>query len=268
MNVTIKTPEEVGKMRIAGQMVAHVLTSLKIAAQPGVTTAHLNELAHAMIRNMGADPLFLGYPGLPGSPPFPGVICTSVNEAVVHGVPNDQPLKDGDIVGIDCGIGFDGFCGDSAVTFAIGDVAEATEELMKITQAALYDAIGQMKPGNTLGDVCAALQKHAESHDYGIVRQFVGHGIGREMHEGPHIPNYVTDSFPGTDMNMVLEAGHVFAIEPMFNNGAEEVQVLDDGWTVVTGDRELSAHFEHTIAITERGPKVLTRRPEEVALPF
>lgn len=268
MDVTIKSPEEIGKMRIAGQMVAHVLTTLKLAAQPGVTTAHLNELAHSMIRNVGGEPLFLGYPGLPGAPPFPAVICTSVNDAVVHGVPNNRPLQNGDIVGIDCGIRFDGFCGDSAVTFAVGEVSERTEELLKVTQAALYDAIMQMRPGNCLGDVCGTLQKHAESHDYGIVRQFVGHGIGREMHEGPRIPNYVTDMFPETDMNMTLQPGHVFALEPMFNNGAEEVQVLNDGWTIVTGDKELSAHFEHTIAITEQGPKVLTRRPEEVGLPF
>ncbi len=263
---SLKSPREIEKMRVAGQMVAKVLMACRDMVAPGVRLSELNEMAHQMMIEMDGEPLFLGYPGPSGAPKFPGVICASVNEEVVHGIPTrDRELVDGDVIGIDCGIRYKNYCGDSAITIPVGRIDEATAKLLAVTQESLYAAIEQMRPGNKLKDVCGAVQAVAEREGFGIVRDYVGHGIGREMHEAPQVPNYVSKGM--SDMEMPLKVGHVFAIEPMLNAGTARTRTLADKWTVITHDEQRSAHFEHSIAITAEGPKVLTRRPEESTLP-
>ncbi len=228
---------------------AAVLDAVEAACKPGVTTWDLNEIADAKLKAMGATSAFLGYHG------YPAVLCTSVNEVVVHGIPRkDVVLKDGDIIGIDFGCFKDGFCGDSARTLAIGKVSDEAKKLMAATKESLDRAIEQCKPGNRLQDIGWAVQSHVEPLGYSVVRTFVGHGIGRAMHEDPPVPNYGS---PGKGLR--LKPGLVLAIEPMVNAGTHEVEVLADGWTAVTKDRKLSAHFEHSVAITEEGPVVLSR---------
>ncbi len=243
-----KSKREIEKMRAAGQLVGWVLQELRRMAEPGVSTIAIDRAAEKMIRDAGALPTFKGYHG------FPYSICASVNDQVVHGFPSDYKLKDGDIFSIDCGATLDGFVGDTATTVPIGQVKEEWLELIRVTEESLERAIEQCRAGKHLGDIGWAVQEHAEGHGYSVVRDYVGHGIGRRMHEDPQIPNY---GKPGQGPK--IKAGYVFAVEPMVNLGTHLTRVLSDGWTVVTLDGKPSAHAEHTIAITEEGPDVLTR---------
>jgi methionyl aminopeptidase len=249
MSIQLKSPAEIGKLREANLVVADVLDQLEAAAKAGVTTWELNEVADRRLKQLKAESAFLGYHG------YPAVLCTSVNEVVVHGIPRkDVVLKEGDLLSIDFGAFKDGWCGDSARTIPIGKVSPKAEALMTATRESLEKAIAQCVPGNRLGDIGWAVQSHVEPKGYSVVRQFVGHGIGRAMHEEPHVPNY-GDAGKGRR----LSAGLVVAIEPMINAGTPEVLVKDDGWTAVTKDGSLSAHFEHSVAITDGGPFVLSR---------
>jgi methionyl aminopeptidase len=254
MSIQLKSPSEIAKLREANLIVADVLDALEAAAKPGVSTWELNEIAATRLRQLKGDSAFLGYGGH-GVPPYPAVVCTSINDVVVHGIPRrDDVLKPGDILSIDFGAFKDGWCGDSARTIPIGDVSPAAQKLMKVTRESLERAIAACVPGKRLGDIGWAVQSHAEANGYSVVRQFVGHGIGKRMHEEPHVPNY-GDAGKGRR----LSAGLVVAIEPMVNAGGPEVEVKDDGWTAVTKDGSLSAHFEHSVAITDDGPVVLSR---------
>lgn len=244
-----KTRAEIEKMRAAGQIVARVLTRLAAMVEPGVTTRDLDQEAERMIREAGAVPTFKGYNG------FPASICASVNDEVVHGIPSNRKLREGDIIGIDCGATYVGYVGDSAVTVPVGEVSEEVKRLIAVTEQSLYAAIEKCRVGNYLGDVCHAVQSYVEPRGYSVVRNFCGHGIGRAMHEEPQVPNY---GKPGT--RPVLREGLVLALEPMINLGRHDVKVLKDGWTVITLDGRPSAHFEHTVAITENGPDILTAR--------
>jgi methionyl aminopeptidase len=249
IKIYLKSKDEVEKLRNVNRIVAAVLDAVETACKPGATTWDLNEIADSKLKAMGATSAFLGYHG------YPAVLCTSVNEVVVHGIPRkDVVLKDGDIIGIDFGCFKDGFCGDSARTIAIGKVTDDAKKLMQATKESLEHAIEQCKPGNRLQVIGWAVQSHVEPLGYSVVRTFVGHGIGRAMHEDPPVPNYGS---PGKGLR--LKPGLVLAIEPMVNAGTHEVEVLADGWTAVTKDRKLSAHFEHSVAITEEGPVVLSR---------
>ncbi len=244
-----KSKREIEKMRASGRLVALVLEELRRLCQPGISTLEVDMAAERLIRDAGAVPTFKGYHG------FPFSICASVNEHVVHGFPSNYVLRDGDIFSIDCGITFEGYVGDSATTLPIGaSVSETKLALIRTAKECLEMAIEQCRPGRHLGDIGWAVQQHAEAMGYGVVREYVGHGIGRKMHEDPQIPNY---GKPGTGPK--LRAGYVFAIEPMINIGTHETKRLADGWTVVTADGLPSAHVEHTVAITENGPDVLTR---------
>ncbi len=250
--VVCRTKEEIEKIRRAGRIVAEVLRDLREMAQPGVTTRELDRYAEAKIRARGGIPTFKGYRG------FPASICTSINEEVVHGIPSDRKLRAGDIVGIDCGVTLDGYVADAAITVPVGEISEDVQRLLRVTEEALYRAIEQARVGNRLYDISYAVQSYAEAHGYSVVRDFCGHGVGRQMHEDPQVPNFGT---PGRGLR--LRPGLVLAIEPMLNMGTHEVEIADDGWTVRTVDRQLSAHFEHTIAITERGPIILTALDSE-----
>lgn len=242
-----KSKKELEKMRAAGQLVGLVLRELTKMVSPGIATIEVDRAAEKMIRDAGALPTFKGYHG------FPYSICASVNEQVVHGFPSKYELKDGDIFSIDCGVTLQGFVGDTATTVPVGSVNDEWLELVRVTRECLDLAIEECRPGKHLGDIGAAVQQHAESHGYSVVRDYVGHGIGRRMHEDPQIPNY---GKPGHGPK--IKAGYVFAVEPMINLGTQYTKVLPDGWTVVTLDGKPSAHSEHTIAITEEGPEVLT----------
>lgn len=243
-----KSKKELEKMRAAGQLVGEVLQELRAMVQPGVTTIEIDRAAERMIRDGGALPTFKGYHG------FPYSICASVNEQVVHGFPSNYELKEGDIFSIDCGATLDGFVGDTATTVPVGRVSGEWLDLVRVTEECLERAIEECRPGKHLGDIGAAVQQHAEAHGYSVVRDYVGHGIGRRMHEDPQIPNY---GKPGHGPK--IKAGYVFAVEPMINLGTHFTKVLADGWTVITMDGKPSAHAEHTIAITEEGPEVLTK---------
>jgi methionyl aminopeptidase len=249
MSIQLKSPTEIAKLREANLIVADVLDTLEAAAKPGLSTWELNDIAAVRLKQLKGESAFLGYHD------YPAVLCTSVNQVVVHGIPRkDVVLKQGDILSIDFGAFKDGWCGDSARTIPIGEVTPAAQTLMRVTRESLERAIAACVPGNRLGDIGAAVQSHAESHGYSVVRQFVGHGIGRAMHEDPHVPNY-GDAGKGRR----LSPGLVIAIEPMVNAGGPEVLVKDDGWTAVTKDGSLSAHFEHSVAITDDGPIVLSK---------
>ena len=246
--ITLKTPQEIEKMRKAGRVVATTLEALRAAAQVGMTTGDLDELARQKIAEAGAIPSFKGYHG------FPGHICASVNEEVVHGIPGNRVLKEGDILSVDLGAIVEGYHGDSAITFPIGSISPEIQLLLQVTEESLYKGIQAAIVGNRLGDVSSAIQTHVDSYQFGIVREFVGHGIGSQMHEDPKIPNYGPPH-----QGPLLKAGMTLAIEPMVNLGTPDVRILDDQWTVVTRDGKPSAHFEHTILITENGPEILTR---------
>jgi methionyl aminopeptidase len=253
--IAIRTRSEIERMRTASRHVAEILLEIRELARPGVTTAALEEAAARSIARRGVVSSFLGY-GPHGLPPYPAVMCMSVNEEIVHGIPGPRELKEGDILGLDFGVAFEGYHGDSAVTIPIGAVSEQPERLLEVTRAALYRGIAEMVPGHRLSDIGHAVQAHAEGAGFAVVRDFVGHGIGRQLHEPPQIPNYGP---PGRGPR--LRPGMVFAIEPMVNAGGMGVRMLDDEWTAVTEDGSLSAHFEHTVLVTEQGPEILTRLP-------
>ncbi|EAX47596.1 methionine aminopeptidase, type I [Thermosinus carboxydivorans Nor1] len=246
--IILKSDRELNYLRDAGKVVAKTLAEVKKAVKPDVTTLELDRIAEEYIKGCGATPAFKGYHG------FPGNICTSVNEEVVHGIPGLRKLKNGDNVSIDIGAVINGYYGDAAITVPVGEVDAEVQKLLDVTEEALYKGIEQAVAGNRLSDISHAIQKHAEAHGYGVVRDYVGHGIGRNMHEDPQIPNYGP---PGRGPR--LKAGMTLAIEPMVNMGTHEVKALDDGWTVVTLDRKPSAHFEHTVAILPDGPEILTK---------
>lgn len=251
-----KSKRELEKMRAAGQLVGQVREHLRSLVAPGVTTLELDRVAEQIIRDAGALPTFKGYNG------FPYSICASVNEQIVHGFPSNYRLQEGDIFSIDVGVTLEGFVGDTATTVPVGRVSEDRLKLIQVTQECLDRAIEQCWPGKHLGDIGWAVQEHAEANGYSIVRDYVGHGIGRRMHEDPQIPNY---GKPG--LGPKIKSGYVFAIEPMVNLGSHHTKVLKDKWTVVTVDGQPSAHVEHTIAITEEGPEVLTLVREASAAP-
>lgn len=246
--ITLKTEKELTYMRDAGRVVAGALKEIAPAVKPGVTTAELDKLAESFIIAKGARPAFKGLYG------FPSTICASLNEQVVHGIPSLRVLQNGDIISIDVGAEINGFFGDSAVTLPVGEIDDTTSRLLKVTEESLYKGIAQAVSGNRLSDISNAVQKHVESNGFSVVRDYVGHGIGRSMHEEPQVPN-----FGRAGRGPRLQAGITLAIEPMVNMGTYEVCTLPDNWTVVTKDRKKSAHFEHTIAITDSKPEILTR---------
>ena len=250
MPIMIKTPLEIEKMRRSGQVVREVLEHVRQFVKPGASTQDLENAAAGKIKELGAKPAFKGYRG------FPCVLCTSVNEEVVHGIPSaSRVLRDGDIVSIDTGVILDGYYGDSAITVAVGEkVSPRTKRLLEVTQASLERGIEAIKPGATLGDVGAAVQEVVEAEGFSVVREFVGHGIGTRLHEDPQVPNYGRRG-----QGQKLREGMVIAIEPMVNAGKPDVHVLSDGWTAVTQDGSLSAHFEHTVAVTAEGATILTQ---------
>ncbi len=241
--IYLKTDDEIELLRKANLLVSATLTEIAKIVRPGVTTRQLDTLAEQFIRDHGAEPTFKGYPNPYGSE-FPAAICTSVNEVVVHGIPNDEPLREGDIVSVDCGTRLEGFCGDSCYTFCVGQVAPEVKALLKTTKESLYKAIEQALPGKRIGDIGNAVQSHCEAQGYGIVREFVGHGIGREMHEDPQIPNYGSRG-----SGKQIKNGFCMAIEPMITMGSPALVMLQDRWGVVTQDGKPAAHFEHTIAV-------------------
>jgi len=248
MAIMIKTSQEIEKMRISGSALRQVHNAIAPHVVAGVSTMDLEEIASRKIAELGAVAAFKGYHG------FPAALCTSINEEVVHGMPSAKRiLKDGDILSIDCGVIIDGFYSDAAVTYPIGNVSAKTRKLLDVTQASLERAIQQCQVGGRLGDISSAVQQLCEAEGLSVVREFVGHGIGRAMHEDPQVPN-----FGAAGKGPRLKAGMVLAIEPMINAGGPEVRVLKDGWTAVTVDGSYSAHFEHTVAITKDGPQVLT----------
>ena len=250
--IFLKSQAEIETMRRASAIVAEVLEALKETVQPGVTTLELDEVAERLTYEKGATPAFKGY-AVAGKV-FRHSLCTSVNEEIVHGIPSDRILKDGDILGMDFGVVYEGFYGDSAVTVGVGRVSAEAERLMRVTETALNEGIEVLREGNRLGDLGSTIQGIAERSGYSVVREFVGHGIGKKLHEEPPVPNY-GDAGKGCR----LRAGMVLAVEPMVNAGKKEIRILDDGWTAVTRDRSLAAHFEHSIAVTEDGPYVLSR---------
>jgi methionyl aminopeptidase len=247
--IHLKSAKEIEIMRGPSKIVAEILLELREIAREGATTADIDKVAEELTLKKKAKPAFKGYRG------FPASLCISVNEQVVHGIPSSKrTLKNGDIVGLDFGVIYDGYYGDSAMTVAIGPIPPEVERLVKVTEQCLYRAIEQAIPGNFISDVSAAVQRLAESNNYGIVREFCGHGIGRSLHEDPPVLNYVQNG-----KGPKIKPGLVIAIEPMINLGTDKVKILEDGWTVVTADGKPSAHFEHTIAITQNGPEILTK---------
>ncbi len=255
---TLKSPDESERMRRAGRVVHEVLTRVRQMARPGVTTAQLNVVAEEIIDEAGGEPLFRGVETKQAKFPFPSALCTSVNEVVVHGVPSDRALVEGDVVSVDCGVRLDGYCGDSATTIAIGRIDPEVERLLKVTSEALDLVIAMMRPKRWWSEIAGAIQRQVESAGFSVVRDFVGHGIGREMHEEPKVPNYV-ETGAARKQDFVLQEGLTLAVEPMVNMGSAKVQYGDaTGWPVVTRDGRCAAHFEHTLAVTARGSDVLT----------
>jgi methionyl aminopeptidase len=253
--IICRSTDELERMRAAGRLVGEVLAELAGLVVPGVTTADLDAVAEKRIARAGATPAFKGYHG------YPATICASINDEVIHGIPSGRRLlNDGDIISIDVGASLNGYFGDSAITLPVGQVSEEAATLLRVTEEALYKAIDHVRPGSRISDLGHAVQKHVEAYGFSVVREFVGHGIGQRMHEEPQIPNY---GDPGRGPR--LTEGMVLAIEPMVNAGKPAVKVLGDGWTAVTRDNSLSAHFEHTVAVTADGPWILTSREVPVA---
>jgi methionyl aminopeptidase len=251
--ITLKSAAEIEKMRRAARIVAEVLEGMREWVAPGVTTAELDELAGAVIRKRNASPSFKGYP--PGSArPFPANVCASINAELVHGIPGPRVLQEGDIISIDVGAVLDGYHGDAAITLPVGQISPEAQRLLEVTEGALYAGIAAARVGNRSGDISAAIQSHVEGRGYQVVREYTGHGIGRQMHEDPQVPNYGS---PGQGVR--LRKGMTVALEPMVLAGESRVRVLDDHWTVVSYDGELTAHFEHTIAITDGDAQILSR---------
>lgn len=245
--ITIKSDREIELLREAGKVVYQTHQYLKPFLKEGITTKELDKLAEDFIRSKGCTPSFKGYDG------FPGSICTSINNQVVHGIPGNRKLKNGDIISVDIGACYKGFHGDSAWTHPVGEISEEKKNLLEHTEKALYEGIKQVKPGNRIGDIGAAIEEYAEAHNLGVVKELVGHGVGTSVHEDPEVPNY---GKKGT--GIVLKEGMVIAIEPMLNLGTADIYILDDDWTIETDDGLPSAHFEHTIAVTKDGYKILT----------
>jgi methionyl aminopeptidase len=250
----LKRPEEIDKMRVSGKILGECLAHLAAEVRPGITTLELDREADTFIRDHGCVPGFLGYQD------FPNSLCVSVNDEVVHGIPGPRVIEDGDLVSLDCGLILDGWWADSGLSVACGEPSPEVARLIEVTREALERGIAAARPGNTIGDIGHAVQTYAEAQGYSLVREYVGHGIGRNMHEPPQVPNH---GQPGT--GNTIKPGYVLAIEPMVNVGGPQVRVLRDGWTVVTADGKLSCYFEHTVAVTESGPEVLTLRPAHVA---
>ncbi len=250
--IRLKSPEEIAIMRQAGRINALALQAVREAIRPGVSTAELDAIAEEVLRKHGARPAFKGYPG---PYPFPATITVSINEELVHGIPReDRIIQEGDLVSIDCGAIYRGFVADAAFTVGVGEISPLAQKLLKVTEEALYRGIRQARPGKRTGDISAAIQEYVESHGFHVVKEYTGHGIGRWMHEDPAVPNF---GEPGT--GELLRPGMVLALEPMVLVGTDETYVLDDQWTVVSADGSLTAHFEHTVAVTEFGPQILTR---------
>lgn len=246
MGVVLKTPGEIELMDHANRIVHRVLEAVGERMVPGVKTRELDRLAERVIRDAGGVPAFLHYRG------YPATLCVSLNDVIVHGIPGDVPLRDGDIVGVDCGVFYKGYCGDAARTFAVGEVSEEAKRLLRVTEEALRLAVAQVRPGGRIQDIGYAVQHHAESHGYSVVREFTGHGVGTAMHEDPQVPNFGS---PGKGPK--LKPGMVLAIEPMINAGRSDVKMDADGWTARTEDGSLSAHFEFSVAVTPAGSRVL-----------
>ncbi|HMK65478.1 MAG TPA: type I methionyl aminopeptidase [Thermodesulfobacteriota bacterium] len=246
--ILLKSPEEIEKIRAAGTMVAEILEEIRKRIMPGVTTQELDQLAVKLTNKKKARPAFKGYHG------YPHNLCVSVNEEVVHGFPSKRRLVDGDIVGLDFGIYYAGYYGDAALTQPVGAISELAERLIRVTRESLFKGLEQARAGRRVGDISAAVQQYVEDNGFSVVRQFVGHGIGKSLHEDPQVPNF---GEPGR--GTLLKPGMVLAIEPMVNAGGSDVEILSDGWTAVTRDRSLSAHFEHTVVITDDGCRILTQ---------
>ena len=251
--VTRKSRAEIERMRRAGRIVAEVLALVESELKPGVSTAHLDRLAEAHIRAAGATPSFKGYPGINPRRPFPASVCISIDDEIVHGIPGERVIREGQVVSIDAGAIVEGWHGDAARTFFVGEPPAKVRDLIDVTRAAMLAGIAAAVPGNHIDDISGAVEDVARPHGYGIIRQFVGHGIGTSMHEEPQVPNYRTGR-----RGRKLEPGLCLAIEPMFTLGRYEARVQPDDWTVVTADGSLAAHFEHSIAVTENGPEILT----------
>jgi methionyl aminopeptidase len=254
--IMLKSPREIDLLREAGLIVAETLQLMREHAVPGTTTAQLDALAEEHIRSRGATPAFKGYRVAGVRYPYPASICASINEEVVHGIPGDRKLREGDILSVDVGTCYNKYYGDAAVTIPVGNVSGRARRLLETTRGCLESAIDVIRPDMALRDLSRVIQDYAESRGFSVVRKFVGHGIGRHMHEDPQVPNFVGAGSPAGDVR--LPAGTVIAIEPMVNEGTGKVDVLDNGWTVRTRDRKLSAHFEHSVAVTAEGPRVLT----------
>lgn len=250
--VYLKTDEEVELLRKANLLVGSTLAELAKVIEPGITTKQLDTIAETFIRDNGAEPTFNGFPN-PYGGPFPASICTSVNNQVVHGIPNDTPLENGDIVSIDCGTLLNGFCGDSCYTFKVGEVSDEVSKLLDVTKESLYKGIEQAVVGSRIGNISYAVQNYCESNSYGVVREFVGHGIGRNMHEEPQVPNY---GRRGT--GMLLKNGLCIAIEPMITLGKRDISMLGDNWTIVTRDGKVAAHYEHTVCVRKGKADILS----------
>lgn len=250
----IKTELEIEKMQAAGHVNALTLEEVKKLIKPGVTTRELDRTAETIIRDHGGIPTFKGYPG---PYPYPATLTISVNEGMVHGIPSGRLLKEGDIVSVDCGTTLDGYIGDSAFTIGVGEIDKDRSQLIRVTRESLFKGIEQLRPGKHLGDVSAAIQEHVESYGYHVPRQYTGHGVGRQMHEPPQVPNF---GVPG--QGLVLKKGMTIAIEPMVLVGTYKTRVLSDEWTVISADHSLTAHYEHTIAVTANGPLILTKVKE------
>lgn len=249
-NIVLKNEEEISKMREAGRINAMALSRVKAAIHPGITTSELDSVAEEVIRDFGGVPTFKGYPG---PYPFPATLTISINEELVHGIPGKRRLKEGDIVSIDCGTTFQGYVGDSAFTVGVGKISKEAQQILDVTENSLHVGIQAMKAGNRIGDISAAIQRYVESFGYHVPREYTGHGVGRQMHEGPQVPNY---GYPGR--GQLLRSGMTIALEPMVLQGTSRTKVLSDKWTVVSVDGSLTAHFEHTVAVTNGEAMILT----------
>ncbi|MCW1912872.1 type I methionyl aminopeptidase [Luteolibacter sp. GHJ8] len=251
--IKIKTPHEIGKMRVAGQAASEVLMELVKAVEPGRTTLEIDQLAKELMKERDCKSAFLGYRG------FRGQICISVNEEIVHGIGGPRKIQPGDVVKLDVGVVKSGFIGDNAITVAVGEIAEETRRLLVATEESLFAAINHARAGERLADLCGAVEEHVRPLGFTVVREFVGHGVGRDLHEEPQVPNYRPQG-----KSPILEPGMTLAIEPMVNAGTASIRILDDGWTVITTDKKPSAHFEHTVLVTDGEPELLTWRPRGV----
>ncbi len=245
--IILKSQREIDIMREAGRMVAQTREEVKKHIKPGITTKALDEIAETFIRQLGGIPSFKGYNG------FPGSVCLSVNEEVVHGIPSDRVLKDGDIVSLDIGVMYKGYHADSAWTYPVGNISKADEQLLEVTLQSLFEGLKMAKPGNRVSDISAAIEAYVKPYGYGIVEEFTGHGIGKNLHEDPYVPNFGKPGY-----GALLKPGMTICVEPMINIGTKRVRILSDNWTTITIDRKNSAHFEHMIAITETGCEILT----------